>query len=200
MGRIYNEDKEWKVIHEAYGITLKGKYANYESAYSDYSKIITAISVNGRELDLGYAHFIVAEQTPYVINIEDDKNLLCYMFSRREKPMDDWEFENFFFKEYNGTLWRHRARNRLADERIREEEEKAQTKREAEKAKQIEDFKAYAEKKKLRLIMEYDKAYFVKIDKRRHKDSDKATDEMVLQFAREYPDNGVEIVEEREVV
>ena len=198
MGRIYNEEADWKTIHEAYGVTLKGKYADYEGSYADYSRVLTAISINGREIDLGYSHFIVAEKVPYIINIEDDKNLLCYLFSYTE--MDDYEFEHFFTKEYNGSLWRHRARNHLADERIEEERLKKVAKRKANIDNQIAEFKTYAEKKKLRLVMEYDKAYFIKIDKRRYKDSDKVTDEMVLEFARKYPGNGIEIVEEREVV
>lgn len=199
MGLYYNKNAEWELIHSAYGTELKGKKGTWFSPFDGEQDVYTNISVNGREIDLGN-HAILVTGDSSVINMDADKDLLCYMFANMETEMDDWKFEHFWTKEYFSSLWRHHTRNQMLNERLESERKVEQEKREAERQAKIDEIKAYAEKKKLRLVMEYDTAYFVKIDKRKHKNSEQATDEMILSFIRKFPGNGIEIVEERSIV
>ncbi len=195
---IISEEREWKPIHFNYGIELNGIFGVYNSPFDGNRDVIVAISVNGRELYLGN-NFINASHEEGIINMEDDKDLLCYMFSYQEKPMDDWELEKFWIKEYKGSLWRSITRDRkLRDEKeriMKEVEKERQLKRE----KVIMECKVYAEKKKLRLIIDNDNAYFIKIDRKWHKNADEVPDQTILDFIERYPGNGVEIVETREI-
>ena len=197
---IWNPNAEWKTIHEAYGVKLEGKYAGYDSVSSpEITRCITAISVNGREIELGNNVIFAEDPTHHFINMEDDKDILCWYLAHT-LLMDDYDYERFWVKEYHCHMWRHFAEQKKR--RIEEHErlEREIEEREAQKAANIALYQAYADKKNLRLIVDGDTAYFVKIDKRRHKNADKADDAMVLNFARDYSGNGIEIVEEREVV
>ena len=190
---------EWQTIHEAYGILLEGRYDIYDWSYKPASKVITHIRVNGREFELGNAHFILAEKEEGMINMEDDKGILCYFFSKADE-MNDYDWERFWTRSYTSPLWRSQALNWNQREIQDKANREAAEKRKAEREAAIEELQKYADKKKLRLIIEYDTVYFIKIDKKKHKDADAASDELVLMFAREYPGNGVEIVEERKVI
>lgn len=199
MGIIWNKNAEWKTIHEAYGIKLEGKYAGYDSVTSpEITRCITAISVNGREIELGNNCIFAENSTGHYINMEDDKDILCWHLAHT--LMDDYDFEQFWTKQYHGYPWKHFA---LEKKRRIEEHRRQEAEWEAHKAKvdaTIAEFRSIAERKGQRLIVEGDSAHFVKIDKRRHKDADKADDAMVLNFARTYPGNGIDIMETREVV
>ena len=198
MALYYNKNAEGELICSAYGTELKGKRGTWLSPFNGEQDVYTNISVNGREIDLGN-HAILVTGDSSVINMDADKELLCYMFAHKEKEMDDYEFEHFWTKEYFSSLWRYHTRNKMLNERLESERKIEQEKREAERQAKIDEIKAYAKKKKLRLVMEYDTAYFVKIDKRKHKNSEQATDEMILSFVRQFPGNGIEIIEERSI-
>lgn len=195
---IISEEKTWKPIHSAYGVDLKGQFGVYNSPFDGNRDVIVAISVNGRELYLGN-NFINAHHEEGVINMEDDKDLLCFMFSRREKEMDDWEFDRFFTKEYFHTLWRSKARDRKLLEEMEKAEAEVAKIKQLKREQSIAECKVYAEKKKLRLIIDHDNAYFVKIDRKRHKNADDVPDQTILDFIEKYPGNGVEIVETRKI-
>lgn len=200
MGIIWNPNAEWKTIHEAYGIKLQGKYAGYDSISSpEITRCITAISVNGRDLELGNRCIFAEDPTHRFINMEDDKDILCWYLAHT-LLQDDYDYEQFWLKQYHNYPWKHFA---LEKKRRIEEHRRQEAEWEARKAKvdaTIAEFQKEAERKGQRLIIEGDTAYFVKIDKRRHKGADKADDQMILKFVRTYPGNGIEIVEIREVV
>lgn len=194
---IYNKNAEFQLIHEAYGVKLEGKYYSYESPWSDseYDTVIGVIKVNGREVNLG-GHEIVAFKCKGIINMEEDKDLLCNYFAHNKvDEMDDWTLEHFFLKEYHSCLWKYHTQQRILRERIEAENKKAAEERTAKRNAKIAEFQAYADKKGLRMIVDYDRAYFVKIDKRVHKNSEQAEDQLVLDFAQKYPGHGIEIKE-----
>lgn len=119
MGIVYIKDAPVVTIHEAYGITLKGKYAHYDSIWSpEIDKCLIEIYVNDRKMELGN-NCIFATKCSHYQNIEDDKDILCYFFAHLDKEMDDWEFEQFFRKQYHNGLWRYRTRNKMFEERKR---------------------------------------------------------------------------------
>lgn len=200
MGVIFDKNAKWELIHEAYGIRLEGKFAGYESVFSpEIRRCITDISVNGRQFYLGNNCIYAEDKTGQYINMDADKDILCWYFAHLDKEMDDWEYEHFWLKEYHNAFWKHRALQRKQREAEQERNRIAAEEREAERQKVIADFQAYANKKKLRMIIADDNAYFIKINKRIHKNADEAADDLVLMFAKEHPGNGVEIVETREV-
>lgn len=193
MGRLYNKNRPIVDIHEAYGIKLRGEIDEYESCLEQCTReIIVRLWINDAEIDLG-ASWIYRNKEEGIINMEDDKDLLCYYFANN--PREPWEMLKFFEKEYHNTIWRERARQMMFKERIDEEQRKKEEERKAKRQLWIQSCEEYAAKKKLRLIVDYDKAYFVKIDKKRHKNSDDVDDKTVLDFADKYPGNGVDIVE-----
>lgn len=198
MGLYYNKNAEWELIHSAYGTELKGKRGTWLSPFDGEQDVYTDISVNGRELYLGN-HAILVTGNSSVINMEADKDLLCYMFAHREKEMDDYEFEQFWTKEYFGCLWRHHTRNRMLNERLENERKAEQEQREAKRQAQLDEFKAYAEKRKLYMIREYDTVYFIKLWGENKKAAGRVDDAHILDFAHNYPGNGCDIVETREV-
>lgn len=120
MGIIWNKNAPVREIYSAYGITLKGVYMGYESVWSarNVNEVITTLYINEREVELGNGHCIfAADETGQFINMEKDKDDLCYWLSKNE--MDDWELENFFYKEYTSCLWRCRVRQMKMRERMK---------------------------------------------------------------------------------
>ena len=202
MGLVITKNAEWELIHSAYGIELKGKRGIYDSCFNGEEEVWTDISVNGREfrypMGMGGVH-IHNRAGDNIINMDSDKDLVCYMFAHREREMDDYEFEQFWRKEYFSPFWKHHTRNRMLRERQEEIERAEQEKREAERKAELDKLKAYADKKKFYMIVSGDKAYFIKLDKRNADAPGRIEDSRILQFAQDYPGNGVDIVEEREV-
>jgi len=204
MGFIYGDKKQnWTLIHSAYGVNIEGKFGYYESIFGDPTeKVIERISVNGREFYLGNGHWIYADKVKGMINMEEDKEILCYYFAKMRPvaEIDDYEWESFWFKEYKNCLWRYHARNHMLNERLENERKVEQERREAKRQAQLDELKAYATKKKFYMIVSGDKAYFIKLDKRNADAPGKVDDAHILSFAQDYPGNGVDIVEEREVM
>ena len=115
MGRLYNKDMPVETIHNAFGITLRGEIDGYYSFLSpEVKRTVVRLWINDIEIDLG-ANDILRDKNPNLINIEDDKELLCYWLSLH--PMNQWQLEQFFTKEYKGTLWRHKARIKILENR-----------------------------------------------------------------------------------
>lgn len=185
-------------IHNAYGITLKAEIQEYTWYYGGTDDVVMRIWVNEREVYLGHQHFIIlSDPSGQRINMEADKDVLCWYLARH--PMNDLELEDFFLKQYHGTLWKYHAQNRMFKERQDAELERIAAKAKAERDAQLDELHKYAEKKKLYMIVQYDQIYFIKYDKRKYKaeDLDKVGADNVLRFAQDYPGNGVDIVEER---
>lgn len=185
-------------IHSAYGITLKGEIQEYTWYYGGTDDVIMRIWVNEREVYLGHQHFIIlSDPSGQRINMEADKDLLCWWLAHN--PKDDRELEEFFLREYHHSMWKHFARNQMFKERQDAELERIAERRKAKETEQMEEMQAYADKKKYYLIRKYDDIYFIKYDKRKYKaeDLDRVGADVVLQFAQEHPGNGVDIAEER---
>lgn len=203
MGFIYGDkNQNWTLIHSAYGVNIEGKFGYYESIFGDSTeKVIERISVNGREFYLGNGHWIYADKVKGMINMEEDKEILCYYFAKMRPvvEMDDYEWESFWFKEYKNCLWKHHTRNRMLNERLENERKAEQERREAKHQAQLDEFKAYAEKRKLYMVREYDTVYFIKLWGENKKAAGRVDDAHILDFARNYPGNGCDIVETREV-
>lgn len=185
-------------IHSAYGITLKGEIREYEWYDGRRDDVIYKIWVNEREVYLGYNFFIIcSDPSGQRINMEADKDVLCWYLSRHS--MNDQELEDFFLKQYHGTLWKYHARNQMFKERQDAELEriaaKAKERREAEFAK----IKEYADKKKYYMIRDYDTIWLIKLDKQRRKEIEEGNvaDDVVLKFAKECPGHGCDIVERK---
>lgn len=185
-------------IHSAYGITLKGEIQEYTWYDGKVDNVIWRIWANEREVYLGHSFFIICEDpTNQRINIEADKDVLCWYLAHT--PMTDEELEDFFIKEYHHTLWKYHARNRMFKERQDAENTRLAEERKAKHEAEMNEIKAYADKKKYYVIVEYNDVYFIKYDKRKYKaeDLDKVGADRVLQFAKEYPGHGVDIAERR---
>ena len=204
MGLIYGDkNQNWTLIHSAYGVNIEGKFGFYQSPFGDPTeKVIESISVNGREFYLGNGHWIYADKVKEMINMEEDKDLLCYYFAKMRpvSGMDDYDWENFWFKEYKSCLWKHHAQNCMLNERIEAERKVEADKRKAREQKILNEYKAYAKKKKLYMIREYDTVYFLKLTGENTKAPETVDDIHILQFAKDYPGNGCDIVETKEVV
>lgn len=112
MGRLYNKIMPIETIHEAYGITIKGEIDGYSSFLSpDIKRTVVRLWINDTEIDLGANDIFRDKNQNSLINIEDDKEILCYWLSLH--PMDQWQLDQFFIKEYKSTLWRYKARIKL---------------------------------------------------------------------------------------
>lgn len=199
MGRLYKANRPIVDIHEAYGIKLRGEIDEYESVIDRCTReIIVRLWVNDIEIDLG-ADWIYRNKENGYINMEDDKDQLCYWIANTDYT--PWELHQFFTKEYNGCLWRSRTRDMEMRERQKKEWEREAKEREAKRNKEFEECKAYADKKKLYMIVEHETVYFIKATGKNKEiiESGKADDKMILDFARNYPGNGCDIVETREV-
>lgn len=185
-------------IHSAYGITLKGEIQEYTWYDGDVDDVIMRIWVNEREVYLGYNFFIIcSDLTNQRINMEADKDVLCWYLAHN--PMTDEELEDFFIKEYHHTLWKYQARNRMFKEKQDAEYERIAARAREKRESEMNEIKAYAEKKKYYVIVEYSDVYFIKYDKRKYKaeDLDKVGKDKVLKFAKEYPGHGIDIAERR---
>lgn len=185
-------------IHSAYGVSLKGEIQEYTWYYGGTDDVIMRIWVNEREVYLGHQHFIIlSDPSGQRINMEADKDLLCYWLSKN--PKTDEELETFFLKEYHRCLWKHFAQQWMFKERQDEELERIAARAKEKRDAQLDELHKYAEKKKFYMVVQYDQIYFIKYDKRKYKaeDLDKVGADNVLKFARDYPGNGVDIVEER---
>lgn len=128
--------------------------------------------------------------------MESDKDLLCYWLS--VNPMDEHELDKFFtdITGYKGSLWRYKARMKMLAEKLEEQRKAdAEAKRAAEEV-QLASFKAYANKKNLYMIRDYDHVYFLKLSKKNSKAIGTLDDKVILDFARNYPGHGCDIVEE----
>ena len=129
---IYGDkNQDWTLIHSAYGINIEAKFGYYESPLGDSTeKVIEEISVNGRSVYLGNGHWIYADKVKGYINMEEDKDDLCYFFSKMHplSEMDDWKLENWFTKQYKNSIWKSHVRNRkIEDQRCQEMERRFQS-------------------------------------------------------------------------
>ena len=186
-------------IHSAYGITLKGEYQEYRWYDGRVDDVIWRIFVNDVAIYLGNGHFIINEdKTDQYINMQKDKDLLCFWLSRN--PMDYWQLEEFFTKEYTSCWWRYKAQNLQISERIAEQRKKEAEARNEREQKQIISMQEYADKKHLYMIRDYTKVYFLKLDKKNAKAIGSIDDKLILEFAKNNPGHGCEIVETKEVV
>lgn len=203
MGLIYGDkEQNWTLIHSAYGVNIEAKFGYYQSPFGDPTeKVIESISVNGREFYLGNGHWIYADKVKGYINMEEDKDFLCYYFSKMCPvcEMDEYDWENFWLKEYKGCMWKHHVQNRMLNERLEAERKVAFEKQKAKEQELLDSFKAYADKKKLYMIREYNTVYFLKLTGKNKKAAGSVDDKQILQFARDYPGNGCDIIETREV-
>lgn len=199
MGRLYKANRPIVDIHEAYGIKLRGEIDEYESVIDQCTReIIVRLWVNDIEIELD-ARGIYRNKENGLINMEDDKDLLCYWIANTDHT--PWELHQFFTKEYTGCLWRSRARDMQMRERQRKEREIETKEREAKRNKELEECRVYADKKKLYMIVDGETVYFIKLTGKNKEivDSGNANDKMILDFAHDYPGNGCDIVETREV-
>ena len=186
-------------IHSAYGVTLKGVYDDYHWYDGSVDEVIMEIYVNDQRVYLGSGHFIISEdKTGQRINMEDDKDYLCYWLSTHK--MDDYELENFFLKQYHGSVWKHFARQQMMKEKMDAVHKADAERRAKERQSQIDEAEEYARKKKLHVIRKYDELYLVKLSGKNKDCVGRVTDDQILQFAKEYPGNGVEIVEKRSLM
>lgn len=185
-----------KTIHSAYGVTLKGEYGTYTWFDGRVTDVIYAIYINDRKVELGNRDFIIAEdKTNQYINMESDKDLLCYFFAHHD--LDDWELENFFAKEYKSSWWKHRTQDMQIRERLDNQRKAEQERREQNKAKQIAEVLEYANKKNLHVVMLYDDMYLLKVSQNNLDAVKCLPSDMVIEFAKEHPGNGCDIVEVR---
>ena len=189
-------------IHSAYGITLKGEYEVYHWYDGRDDDVIWRIWVNDREIYLGRGHFIISEdKTEQYINMESDKDLLCYWLSKN--PMDDYALDRFFTDSvggYRSCWWRSHARDRMLRDRLEEQRKAEADARKSAEEIQMAAYKAYADKKNLYMIRDYNVVHFLKLNKKNAKAIGVLDDDVILEFAKNYPGHGCDIVETKEVM
>lgn len=205
MAIIYNNNVEETEIMSAYGLTVYGKVNLYEWGIWNDNKVENAL-ITFRITDKnGNDVFNMYMGNRFIFQQRIDDTLDNFLYWIATENPDTHMIEDQVYKSLcsSNSLFNHRIQNEKLKAKQKEEDQKWRVEREDQERKQIEELKAYCDKKGYFYIVDWDEVTVFKVKTESVRDmlfkvqNDTAKVKMLIDFAKKYHNNkDVEIVKQ----